>query len=773
MAIFQPLHLSLPFSPNPLSWLVGVACASVLGVQAQTQPVAPAFQVAAVALKEVVISGTRNEQSVDELPMAIDVINAKDIEEQQLQDIRDIARGIPNVSVRRAPTRFSLAGAATGREGNAGFNIRGLDGNRVLMLVDGIRAPRFYGFGSNAFGRDTLSIDLVKRVELIKGPASALYGSDGIAGLVNFITYEPSDFLKDGKTLGGKAAFSYSGDDNTKSVSATVAGRASEVVSWQISAATSAGNALANRGENDSFDATRTAPNPQKDTGQAALAKLVLQPTASQKHVITFEYVDKKSDYELLTARATLPLANIVTVPAAPAAARNAAIAANTAVANAALNVNALTTMSRNRLTWDARYKLDALVADNLQTVLSLQNTNSREYVFEDRNTSPDRVRDTTYQERTLQASAQADKTIRMSADWSQKLTYGVDYAQTTVINLQTGLVPPAGETFPLKRFPDTVETSSALYLQDEIVGGNWSFTPGVRVDNFSIKPSTTGFPVPVVALSGSAVSPKLGVVFRASPQWSLFGNYASGFRAPNAGQVNAFFENVTSFYKTIPNGALKPEKSNNFEFGARARLDQLTLDATVFTGKFKDLIEDSRQISGAGTAANPTVFQSVNIDNATISGFEVKGSMDWGKVGMGKLSTPFSYGQARGKVDNTGLPLDSVDPAKLSLGVRYEAAVWDIRLNATHHAAKKASDIGQQLVTLPLQFAVPASTTYDLSGQWRFTKTTRLNASVANLTNQKYWNWSSVRGVASNAVALAAYSQPGRKINVSLVTEF
>ena len=294
-----------------------------------------------------------------------------------------------------------------------------------------------------------------------------------------------------------------------------------------------------------------------------------------------------------------------------------------------------------------------------------------------------------------------------------------------------------------------------------------------MRVDNFSIKPSTTGFPVPVVALSGSAVSPKLGVVFRASPQWSLFGNYASGFRAPNAGQVNAFFENVTSFYKTIPNGALKPEKSNNFEFGARARLDQLTLDATVFTGKFKDLIEDSRQISGAGTAANPTVFQSVNIDNATISGFEVKGSMDWGKVGMGKLSTPFSYGQARGKVDNTGLPLDSVDPAKLSLGVRYEAAVWDIRLNATHHAAKKASDIGQQLVTLPLQFAVPASTTYDLSGQWRFTKTTRLNASVANLTNQKYWNWSSVRGVASNAVALAAYSQPGRKINVSLVTEF
>ena len=750
---YRPSHLSLPFELRKLPLLVGVVCASVISAYAQ----APAgVQVAAATLKEVVISGSRNEQSADELPMAIDVIRAKDIEEGQLQDIRDIARDIPNVSVKRAPARFSVAGSSAGREGNAGFNIRGLDGNRVLMLVDGIRTPRFYGFGANAFGRDTLSIDLIKRVELIKGPASVLYGSDGIAGLVNFITYEPSDYLKDGKTLGGKATLSYSGDDNTKSASATVAGRANPVLDWQISAAASGGNALANRGDNHALNANRTAPNPQNDAGKALLGKIVIRPTASQKHTLTFEHVDKKSDYELLSARAVLPLTG------SPAA-----------IAGAVLNANAFNTMNRNRLTWNARYKIDAALADNLQTVLSYQNTFSREYAAEDRNTSPDRIRDTTYREGTLQASLQADKTIRMSADWSQKLTYGVDYARTDVVNLQTGLTPPAGETFPLKRFPDTTETSSALYLQDEVIGGNWSITPGVRLDNFSIKPSATGFPVPVAALSGSAVSPKLGVMYRATPQWSVFANYASGFRAPNAGQVNAFFENVTQFYKTIPNSALKPEKSNNFELGARGRFDQLTLDATVFSGKFTDLIQDNRQVGGAGTAANPTVFQSVNIDNATIRGFEIKGSMDWGKVGVGTLSTPFSYGQASGRVDNTGLALDSIDPAKLSVGLRYDTANWDVRLNATRHAAKKTSDMGEQLVKLPLQFATPAATTVDVSGQWRFSKATRLNASIMNLTNKKYWDWSSARGVAFNAVALDAYTQPGRKFNVSLVTEF
>ena len=94
-------------------------------------------------------------------------------------------------------------------------------------------------------------------------------------------------------------------------------------------------------------------------------------------------------------------------------------------------------------------------------------------------------------------------------------------------------------------------------------------------------------------------------------------------------------------------------------------------------------------------------------------------------------------------------------------------------RSDAMHHAGKRRTDIGGVLATTPLQFEVPASTTFDLSGQWRLAKSTRLNASLINLTNRKYWNWAEVRGVAANAVALDSFTQPGRKFNVSLVTEF
>ena len=741
------------FSLREIPWLAALTCgACVVHAQATSAPLTDAVPIATVSLKAVVVSGTRSESAVDDLPMTVDVLNARDIEEGQIRDIRDAAKGIPNVSVRRAPARFGVAMSSTGREGNAGFNIRGLEGNRVLMLVDGIRTPRSYSFGVNAFGRDAVSMDLVKRVEVVKGPASVLYGSDGIAGLVNFITHEPADFLTGGKTLGGRASVGYSGDDKGRAASATVAGRVNEMLEWQLTASANRAEALSNKGDNTSVGPNRTVPNPQSDQGKSLLGKLVVRPTRTQKHVLTFEYVDKKSDYELLTARAVPVVA-----------------------ATSVLAANAFTTSNRHRLTWDAKYRVDAGLADNLQTVVSFQDAKSREYAFEARHTASDRARDTSYQERTLQASLQLDKTLRMSSGWAQKITYGLDHTTAKVTNMQTGITPPAGESFPLKRFPDTTETSTALYLQDELLAGDWSITPGVRLDRFGINASQTGFPVGAVSLAGSAVSPKLGVLWQATPEWRLFGNYASGFRAPNAGQVNAFFENVSQFYKTIPNSALKPEKSKNLEFGVRGRFDRLLVDGTVFYGKFNNLIQDNVQVGGNGTRLNPTVFQSINVDNATISGFEVRGVMQWGKLGIGQLSTPFSYGQAQGKVTNTGLPLDTVDPAKLGVGVRFETAAWDLRLDASHHAAKKPNDIGTPFVGSPptAQFVVPAATTLDLSGQWRLYKGLRLNASVVNLTNKKYWNWSDVRSVAANSAVLDAYTQPGRKFNISLVADF
>ena len=745
--------------------LVSLACLHM--VPAHAQSTAP--RNAHAALPEVVVSGSRQEQAADELPLSYDVINANTLSNQQSRNLREALENLPNTSVKRSPARFSVGGAtaSAGRDGNVGINIRGLGGNRVLLMTDGVRMPRSYAFRTTTFDREYLSLELLKRIEVVRGPASALYGSDGMAGLVNFITHEPADFLAVGKgetpkTLGGRIAAGWSGDDNGHTLAGTVAGQASDTLQWMLTATTRGAHAMDNMGTNHEPNLNRTRPNPQDDRDNAVLGKIVLRPHATQRHVFTLEHVQKKSDVDLLSSRNPLPLRG---TPAQ--------------IAGAIVDEYSSRSMERNRLTWDARFGLGTDWADHVRTVVAYQDAQSRQVGTSVRNTLPLRVRDNSYGESTWQAGVQADKILR-SGGWAHKITYGLDHVRSDISNLYTGLAPLPPEVFPLKRFPDTRDTTSARYVQDESVHGNWSLTPGLRFDHFSLDvTSQAGFYPPAKqpgqSLSGSALSPKIGVLYRATEQWSVFGQYAAGFRAPDAGQVNGYYENAAEQVIIIPNPDLRPEKSRGVELGVRGRLDRLSLDAAVFGSHYSNLIMDTVLIRGTGTAADPRIFQTINTERARITGFELKGQYDWGRVAGGRLVTPFSYGKARGVNRATGKPINSVDPAQLALGVQYDTAAWGLRLDMRHHAAKTAKDIDSASSVKPpnTQFTVPSATTLDVSAQWRLRKDLRLNFAVHNLTNRKYWLWPVVYGLAASSATNDAYTQPGRSVHVSLVKDF
>jgi hemoglobin/transferrin/lactoferrin receptor protein len=191
-----------------------------------------------------------------------------------------------------------------------------------------------------------------------------------------------------------------------------------------------------------------------------------------------------------------------------------------------------------------------------------------------------------------------------------------------------------------------------------------------------------------------------------------------------------------------------------------------------VFESRYTDLIEDRKQVSATGVT--PRVFQSVNINRAQISGFEIKGNWMLGAVGNGIVSTQWAYGQSRGTNSDTGAPINSIDPAKLNLGLKYSTAAWDARLSATHYAAKSASDVDNTDPGVAAnQFVTPEAVTWDVSGQWRIRKGLRLNAAINNLTDQKVWRWSDVRGLDKSATFVDLYTQSGRNAQVTLVAEF
>jgi len=761
---------NVPGAMRNLTCLAALAFLAGHAASAPAQPPSNADNVLVAALETVVISGSRSEQRREDLPLSVDVITAAELEEGQLVDIRDLAKGLPNFSVKRAPARFGVTGAGnpTGRDGNAGFNVRGLDGNRVLMLIDGIRLPRSYINGSNAFGRDTLSLELLKRIELVRGPSSVLYGSDALAGLVNFITLEPSDFLKasDGssKPMGGKLSMRYAGDDQSAALAASLAYQQSDTLQWLLTGSSAHANALDNMGVNDSASVDRTRPNPQSDKAGSVLGKFVLQPQAGQKHVLTFEHVKKDSQIELLSSRTKAPF-----------------------VAASVMDESATKTMQRQRLAWNANYSLDAAMADYFQTTAAVQSTTAQDNGRTLRKDMGLRIRDTSYNERAWQLGVQADKLLRINSNWVQKITYGLDLSSTDVSSFFDGSDPAPLPTYlPKKYFPDSRDSTTASFLQSEFASEQWRITPGLRWEQFDLKVlRQSGFSPPSAilgkSLSGVNVSPKLGALHTLSRQWSLFANYASGFRAPNAAQVNGFTENPTpsTFVSLLPNPDLKPETSRNLELGVRARLDSLSFDAAVFAGHFHQLIVDKKPLGGAGLAGDPLLFQTVNIDNASIDGFEIKGLMDLGSVAQGTLTMPFSYGRANGRNNSTGRPLSAIDPSKLTVGLKYKTVQWDVQLGAIRHAAKTAEELESPYLPKPInppriaQLTLPAATTLDLQGQWRVRKDVRVNWELANLSNRRYWLWSDVQGLAANSAVVDAYSQPGRHASISVVMDY
>lgn len=750
-----PLRIAVPAAfPCPRLSPLFLACTALMAGPALAQgvPAAAPTQVAqagnASALREVVVSGARSERTLDEVPAAIDVLTGEDLDPARVQNIRDLVQELPNVSVKRAPVRFGGVTGNVGRDGNAGFNIRGLEGNRVLLTIDGIRVPRELSsgvFGPAAFGRDYYDIGLISRVEILRGANSALYGSDGLAGMVAMFTTEPKDLLKPGQTLGGRASLSLDSQDDTRRIGVTLAGIASERLQWLGSVQIGRSEALDNQGGNFALNSNRTAPNPQKDDQVSAMGKLVFTPGGGQRHVFTAEHVDKSSEVEAYTGRAP-----VVSAPAHVG------------------DLDGSSDMVRSRVSWDGRFPVISAWADELRAMVGYQASESRETTHEFRPLQPaatqNRVRDVTYNERILQAVLQAEKLRPLGGAWSQKLVYGVDLSRSSLDNLVTGFNGPSYESYPLQRFPETVETTTALFVQSEYASERWSVIPALRYDRVALDARTSPlYPLQPASLSNGALTPKLGVIWRGSEHWSLFGNLAAGFKSPSPLQLNNYFQNPLGNYESIPNPQLRPEKSRTLELGTRGRAGGLDWEAVAFTGRYKDFIEDLVTVQTVPRLQ----FQSVNRQSVTLRGFELKGSARL----TARTTLRAAYGQTTGTDTARGQPLNSVNPAKLVLGVDHRLGDWSLGASLAHSAKKSASDI--DTTGAANQFATPAWTTLDLRASWQVTRATRLSAAIHNLTDRRYWEWTNVRGIAANSPVLDSYTAPGRSVSVALVTDF
>jgi hemoglobin/transferrin/lactoferrin receptor protein len=740
--------------PSPLLSATLLLGASLLPSAARTAELAEIAESAALT-----VTATRTPTEISDVPATVTVITAQQIEDLLMDDIKDLVRFEPGISVRTQPSRPGAAFGSTGRDGNSGFTVRGLSGNRVLIQQDLVRLPDSFEFGAQSVGRgDYLDLDLVKSVEFLRGPTSALYGSDGLAGAVSFTTRDPEDLLQTGQQVSLRGRLAYTGADEGWGKSIMLAAREGRLSTLIAYSRRDAGPTQ-NRGTNASEGPTRTVPNPLDLSSDSVLAKLVLDAAPGHRLRLTYDHSARRTATDVLSGRGAAPFVRWLVA-----------------------DLDTLDTSVRDRVSLDWRYEGDGLVESGF-LIGYHQSSRTRQAAFEVRTGFSDRSRINSFDNRVNGLNGQLALRLK-TGDIGHRLLLGADYTDTLQTGLRDGTVAPIGEPFPTKAFPDTDYVQAGGFIADTIdVGsGRLLIYPAVRFDHYRLSPRPSSlFPGQAVGQSGQRVSPKFGAVWWATPVLGLSANYAEGFRSPTPSQVNNGFANPFLGYASLPNADLQPETSRAFEAGIRLRdadVGGVRINAalTGFSARYRNFI-DQFQVSGSFTPQDPAIFQFINFGRVSIKGIEFRADAELGHGFAFNLAAAWAEGQSSGVLPGgtrvAELPLSPIDPFNLVAGVSWKGLNDRLVAQAivTHSAGKRQDDIAE--ACSPACFASPGFTIVDLTAAFTLTPQAVARLGVFNLTNRKYWWWNDVRGLAGASPIADAFTQPGRNVSASLILRY
>lgn len=195
--------------------------AVTIGLLAGLSLTSPAVAEDTESMDVIVVAGSRVSDLLSELSNTTTVINLADIETRNRANVLDLLRQTPGVQVTQPG----------GRGGVAQVFIRGGEPNFTMVLLDGVRVNDPNNTRGGSFDFATLNMDDIERIEIVRGPQSAIYGSDALSGVINIITKGPAEEL-------GLALLAEAGEDSFGRYAAEVSGPIAANGGFSLRAAT-------------------------------------------------------------------------------------------------------------------------------------------------------------------------------------------------------------------------------------------------------------------------------------------------------------------------------------------------------------------------------------------------------------------------------------------------------------------------------------------------------------------------------------------------------
>lgn len=702
-------------------------------------------------LEELTVNATRQPRTIENIAGTVSLISMEDIEKEMVDDLDDIARFQPGVSMNK-----------NARGGNQGFTIRGIGGNRVLNVIDGVRGTDIY-YG---YGKDSFEMDNLQSVQIVRGPASVLYGADAMGGAVIFTTKTARDYVNsDSGSYFNVRSMASDADDQYKT-GATAAFQNGDV--GLIAQFTQ-------RNWNEHEVNGSGKVNPQDGNSDGILLKGFWDISDNQRLSISLESVEQEADFIL-----------------------------ESDLGRSVSSSLGYDQTERERIGFEYVLERDSGLFDDLQILFNVQDTDASQRTIQNRTSfsfvnprnprsfgGAAAIRDTMFEfdQETTALNVNLRKSLS-SGSLTHSFAYGFNFDETDTErprdrfdrNVATGTVsreisafPMApAEVFPNKSFPDTTTKRWGIYLQDEIQISDSGLTiiPGVRYDRYDMEANVdalldgtnlvAGFGYPVEDFDDGEVSLSLGALYDIDDTYSLFGQYAEGYRAPNFNEANQAFVNLGFGYAVLPNPEIDAESSDSVELGIRADYENAFLSLSVFSNNYEDFISSNF----IGQEGGLSLYQNQNIQDVEIQGAELLSyfylNNEW------RVRASVAY--ARGDNETDDVPIDTVDPLTVVAGLRYDNANgnWGGELLVT--AVDKKDRVSSDSVVQPDNYTI-----VDLIADWELGDSLSLRLGVFNLFDEEYAHWQNIQGLnaVSSADTIANAYQPGMNIRLGFTVEF
>lgn len=718
-------------------------------------------------------------------------LSAAELAERQVNQLADVVRMTPGVTL-----------TDIGRFGNNGFNIRGMDGDRVKVTIDGVSVGETLdpaGFAPYDFFRVGLAgmdTDLLKNVSILKGPAALAAGGGALAGAVQLTSKDAADFLAaSGDDSHLRLKQQYSGGQQEWLSSVVLANRQGNVASLVAFNKRHGHEMPSFAGRDPSGHVTggaRPYADPQRLASQQLLTKLHWQWLP--QHQLGFSYDSYAADSQLdnLSRLDQLYLARW-----------------------------GRDDMQRDKVALSYDYQADAAWFDEMTLRVDQQRTENRG-ITSMQVTSPCpqgkapclRDEDRRFRQKLQQWHGVFSKEV-LTEHSHHQWVYGALWQQTSVDfsaedrryvgisqQLATREIDPA-------LVPATTQRTQAVYAQDELqwLDSAWSMVVGARWEQLRYNPELSAtFTDPtatVRALDFAQTSGQAQLHYQLSPQSRLSLQVGRGMKAPTTEDLylqtstvllqEAATGNTVTLPAAVANPALKPEQSDNIELMYRLQLAQSQHSVAVFSDRYRDLIANVDRIQNPQTSYRSCVRGSCsvrqgailsrmeNIASAKVHGVELNGH--WQAVPQWQLHWAASHQQG---AQHDGAPLRSIMPWSAVVGAGYQPApAWRLRLDQRWQAGKSANDSWQYTADgqrQPAAFLSQAALITDMSVQWQPSTDLQLNAGIFNVFDRSYYRWEKLQyvtpfeGAARGGVigdGIRRYLEPGRHAKLSVTLSF